>query len=238
MTTVQLNLLPDVKLLYIKAQRQRRLVISVCILVTAGSIALLLLLLSVDGLQHKHLNDLSKDITSENNQLSNKKNIGKVLTVQNQLQSLTSLHDQKPAASRVFEYLNQVTPASVSITNFTIDFTAQTATITGTSDSLSNVNKYVDTLKFITYTTDDQGSQAAPAFSNVVLSNFGLNTSASDTSQAANYTITLAYDKNIFDITKKVTLTIPSATTTRSEVSQPSDLFKVAPPAAPTGGSH
>jgi Tfp pilus assembly protein PilN len=233
---IQLNLLPDVKLLYIKAQRQRRLVLTVSILVTGGAIVLLLLTLSVNGLQKKHISDLSKDISDENSQLERKPNINKILTVQNQLGSLTALHDQKPAAARVFDYLNQVTPASVSLTSFTIDFTAGTATINGTSDSLSNVNKYVDTLKFITYTTSDNNT-ATPAFSNVVLSSFGLSSSAKDVSQAASFNITLAYDKNIFDITKKVQLTVPSATTTRSQVSQPSDLFKTTP-ATTTGGGR
>lgn len=240
---IQLNLLPDVKLFYIKAQRQRRLVISVSIIVSIAAVVLLLLMLSVDGLQRKHLGDLTNDINNENTQLQKKPNINKILTVQNQLQSLTALHDQKPAASRVFTYLNQVTPASVSITSFTIDFTQNTATIIGTSDSLSNVNQYVDTLKIVTYTSDTT-HKATPAFGNVVLSSFGLNTGAKDSSQAASYTITLSYDKTIFDITQKVTLSIPNTTTTRTQISQPSDLFKAAPvtPATPaattTGGSH
>lgn len=233
---IQLNLLPDVKLLYIKAQRQRRLVVSVSVLVSGGAIVLLMLLLSYGGLQKKHLNDLTKDITRENQQLSGKPDINKVLTVQNQLKSLTPLHDQKPAASKLFDYLNQVTPGQVSITDFTIDFTQNTVTITGTSDSLSHVNQYVDTLKLVTYTTNDKGSQPLPAFSNVVLSSFGLNTSAVNLSQAASYSITLGYDKTIFDITKKVTLAVPSSANTRSQLSQPSDLFQAAP--AGSGGSH
>jgi Tfp pilus assembly protein PilN len=234
---IQLNLLPDVKLYYIKAQRQRRLVISVSVLVTGSAVVLLLLLLSVNGLQKKHINDLTKDIKEENSQLEDKPDIDKVLTVQNQLQSLTDLHDAKPAAARVFDYLNQVTPASVSITTLNIDFTQGTATITGTSDSLSNVNKYVDTLKYVTYTTEDS-NKAAPAFSNVVLSSFGLSTGTKDASQAASFTITLSYDKTIFDITQKVKLTVPSATATRSQVNQPSDLFKTTPAAPTTEGSH
>jgi Tfp pilus assembly protein PilN len=225
---IQLNLLPDVKMLYIKAQRQRRLVVSVSILVTGGAIALLLLMLSVNGLQKKHLSDLTKDIKSENAQLQKKPDINRVLTVQNQLQSLTALHDSKPAASRLFTYLNQITPASVSITTFNVDFTQNTMSITGTSDSLANVNQYVDTLKKSTFTTPDNKSQQL-AFSNVVLSSFGLNSTTKDLSQAASYTVNLSYDPTIFDITQKVTLTVPTVTT-RAQVGQTSDLFKATPP--------
>lgn len=228
---IQLNLLPDVKLEYIKAQRARRLVLTVSILVGAAAIAVLALLLSVDGLQKKHLSDLNRDIGAESSKLQNEPQIDKILTVQNQLQSLTALHAGKPAATRLFDYLTEVTPAQVSINNFSIDFTKQTATITGTADALSSINKYIDTLKYTTYTSDSQSGNT-PAFSSVVLSSFSLNSSSKDSTQAANYTATLSYDKNIFDITQKITLTIPSLTTTRLGLQQPTDLFK-----APSSGT-
>ncbi len=90
---MQLNLLPAVKMEYIKAQRSRRLVLSVSVIVTIAAVALLLLLLSVSGLQKKHLSDLNKDIATESNKLQNEPQINKMLTVQNQLGSLTNLHD-------------------------------------------------------------------------------------------------------------------------------------------------
>lgn len=227
---IQLNLLPDIKLAYIKAERTRRLVLSVSFLVAGVAVVILLLLLSVDGLQKKHLSDLNKDIKSESSKLQKEPQINKILTVQNQLQSLTDLHAQEPAASKLFDYLNETTPTSVSISNFTIDFTQQTATITGTSDNLAHVNQYVDTLKYTKYTTGNSSSGSGQAaFSNIVLSSFSLNTGSQDASQAANYTITLAYDKTIFDNTQNAKLHVPDITTTRLSVDQPIDLFKAAP---------
>lgn len=231
---IQLNLLPDVKLDYIKAERSRRLVLSISVLVALASIVLLILMLSVDGLQKKHLNDLTHDITSESTKLQNEPQIDKILTVQNQLGSLTALHAQEPAAGRLFDYLNQVTPANVNITDLKVDFTQQTMTITGTADSLSNVNKYIDTLKYTTFTSTSN-PKSQPAFNNIVLSSFSLNNSSQAANQAANYTITLSYDKTIFDITQNVKLSVPSITTTRLSVGQPSDLFTAAPP-TPKGG--
>lgn len=234
---IQLNLLPDVKMEYIKAERQRRLVTSVAILVTIAAVVLLLLLLSVDGLQRKHLSDLNKDIKSESSKLQSEPQIKKILTVQNQLNSLTDLHAQEPAASKLFDYLNEVTPTSVNITDFTIDFTQQTATITGTSDNLAHVNQYVDTLKSATYAPEGSKS-SAPAFSNVVLSSFSLSTgSRTAASQAASYSITLSYDKNIFDITQDIKqLSVPSVTTTYLSTNQANDLFKPTPPSTTNGG--
>lgn len=226
---IQFNLLPDVKLEYIRAQRYRRLVFSVCILVSAASVVLLVLLLGVDGLQKKHLNDLNHDITSETHTLQNKPHINTILTVQNQLESLTGLHNGKPAADRLFEYLNELTPATVSINNFSADFTQYTMTITGTANALSSVNQYVDTLKLTTYSTTTSNGSSTPAFSNVVLSSFSLSNSSSSSgaSQPATYTITLSYDKNIFDITQTVGLSVPSVTT-RAQIQNPSDLFTAA----------
>lgn len=220
---IQLNLLPDVKLEYLRAQRTRRLAISVSVLVAVASVGLLVLLLIVDGVQYKHLHDLSNDITRESNQLQQQPDIGKILTVQNQLQSLSSLHNQKPAASRLFDYLNEVTPVNVSISSFHIDFTQQTASITGNADSLASVNKYVDTLKFTTYNTDS--AQNTNAFNNVVLSSFGLG--GGQGAQAANYSITLSYDRNIFDITQNPKLTVPNQVSTRSALESPADLFQI-----------
>ncbi len=229
---IQLNLLPDVKLEYIKAQRARRLVLSVSILVAGVSVVILLLLLSAGGLQRKHMNDLARDIKSGSDTLQKKPQINRMLTVQNQLESLTQLHSGKPAAARLFAYLNQVTPADVNINDFSIDFAQKTISITGTSGNLAKVNTYVDALKrakFIAGKQNGQNDQGHPAFSNVVLSSFSLNTDTQIAGEAANYTINLAYDPAIFDITQDVQLAVPSETVTRQSVGKPNDLFQAAP---------
>jgi len=238
---IQLNLLPDVKLEFIRAQRTSRMIISVALLVTAGAVTILVLLLSFGGLQKKHLSDLNKDITTKSSQLKNQPQIDRILTIQNQLASLNTLHDQKPAASRLFNYLNQVTPTQETISSFTVDFNAKTVSISGNADALSSVNKFVDTLKFTNYKVKGD-STVTPAFSNVVLASFGLTSPGPSTGGAndlppATFTITLAYDPAIFDITKSVKLTIPAKVTTRSEIDQPTALFKEAPKTS-TEASH
>jgi uncharacterized membrane protein len=208
----------------------RRTVLSVAVLASLISVALLVLLLVVDGLQKKHLSDLSSDIAKESQQLEQKPQIDKILTVQNQLQSLTALHDSKPAVSRLFTYLNQVTPANVNITNLAVDYTANTMTITGTSNALSSVNKYIDTLKFTTYSN---GANTSKAFSNVVLSTFGVSASSGN---QTTYSLTLGYDPAIFNITQDIALSVPSQVTTRAVLEQPQDLFQAAP--ATSGGGN
>ncbi|MEO7363885.1 MAG: PilN domain-containing protein [Candidatus Saccharimonadales bacterium] len=230
---IQFNLLPDVKMAYIKAQKMRRLILSIAVLVSVLSLALLGLVVVTNQLGKRHLADLSKDIASESRDLQGRKELNKILTVQNQLQTIGTLQDGRPAVSRLFGYLNQLTPSSVSITNYTSDLTAQSVTITGTADALSSVNKFVDTLKFTTFALPDDGPEVkTPAFKTVVLTTFSLGSSA-DKAQAASFTIDFSYDPSIFDITKKITLRIPSLVSTRSTTSLPTaDLFTTAPAGA------
>jgi len=152
--------------------------------------------------------------------------------VQNQLQALTSLHDQKPAASRLFSYLRQLTPSDASIAQLSIAFASSaTATsaggsagapnsvsITGAAKSLDVVNAFTDTLKFTTYKQSSGAS--ANAFSDVVLANF------SRTDSGATYTITANFDPAIFDGTNNTSLTVPNIISTRSVIEQPTDLFQ------------
>lgn len=224
---IQFNLLPDVKLDYIKAQRTRKLVFSMSFIVSACAVALLVLLLSASALQRKHLSDLSSDISKESKTLRAKSNIDTILTVQNQLDSLTALHDAKPAAGRLSSFLNALTPATVSISSLNIDFVTYTVVISGNADSLSSVNQFVDTLKLTSYSATDENKQTTkgPAFTSVVLSGFGVNNNTKDKSQSASYSITVVYDPIIFDVTKEVSLNVPTITT-HAQLQTASDLFK------------
>ncbi len=217
---IQFNLLPSVKLEYVKAKRNKRLTVLACLLVSGLSLTVFLILFfAVQGAQKKHSADLSKDIKAESAKLAGVQDLNKILTIQNQLNSLPDLHQKKPAAPQVFAYLKQITPSNVSVANLQVDFEAQTVTITGSADSINSVNTFVDTLKFTTYTAD--GGSATNAFSDVVLASFGRD------DKGASYQITMKFDPVIFDNTKQVTLTVPKGkVTTRSETEKPDALFQ------------
>src|SRR5690348_11777216 len=121
--TIQFNLLPDIKIEYLKARRQQHLVVLVAVAAAIVSITVYVLLVSVVyGLQKKNLNDLNTDINSASNELKDTKDLTRILTVQNQLKALPALHDKKVATSRLYNYLAQVTPSSSSITKLSADF--------------------------------------------------------------------------------------------------------------------
>lgn len=149
---IQFNLLPDVKLEYIKAQRTKHFVVAISVLASAASLGLfIILVLTVNVWQSKTIKDLSGDIKTTSSELKSTKDLNKILTVQSQLGSLSTLHSQKPASQRLFGYLSQVTPAKATISDITADFTLNTLSITGKAPSLDVVNTFTDALKFTSY---------------------------------------------------------------------------------------
>lgn len=217
---VQFNLLPSVKLEYIKATRTKRMVTSVAIIASAVSLSILaLLFINVNLVQKRHITNLTNDINNKVAQLEAIDSIDKVLTVQNQLTALTQLHQAKPATERVLPFLSKVTPQAASISETTVNFQDNTFSINGTADSLATVNKFVDTLKFTKYKVGDSGPEM-PAFSSVVLSTFSV------TNKDATYQIDFKFDPVLFDNTKQVELVVPNIISTRSQTEKPSDLFQ------------
>lgn len=220
---IQLNLLPDIKQEFVKARRTKRLVmVSSIVLTSVSLIIFVVLLLIVDVVQKQDLSNIDKDITTYSAQIRGTTNLNQILTVQNQLKSLPALNAQKPATSRLFGYINQITPVKVDITNLNIDYTLYTATINGSADSADTINTFVDTLKFTTYNAQasDGTKTTAKAFNNVVLSSFNRSTAQ------VTYSISLNFDPLIFDNTNTVSLTVPNIISTRSEVDQPKALFQ------------
>lgn len=213
---IQFNLLPDVKIAYIKAQRQKRLIVSASTIAVIASVAIFVLLFAFVNLaQKKNMNDLTKDIKSQNAKLMDTDNLNKILTVQNQIGALETLHGDKIMANRTLGYIQQVTPSQVSVTQLDVDYVAHTISITGRAESLAAVNVYADSLKFTTFTQEDESGENKRAFSDVVLASFGRN----DTNNT--YTITLNYDPTIFAQNAQVTLQVPQMNTSRSSVERP-----------------
>lgn len=227
----QFNLLPDIKLEYLKAQRNRRLVIAVSGVVAGVSIIAAGLLFTLTAVQKSQINNLNNDIQKQDHSLVGQKNLNDILTIQNQIHTLSQLHQQEPNAADLVTYLNQTIPTSASLSTFTIDFNADTINMSGSADSLATVNQLVDSLEFATYSINGSGSNAA--FSNVLLTSFGVQPN----STAASFSISLSFDPTLFNNTENIKLTVPSKVTTRSELGQPSVLF-IQPKSTNTSGGN
>ncbi len=201
---VQFNLLPNVKLEYVRTRRTKYLLTLISIVVSVAAIVVLLFsLFMVNVIQKKSLNDLNKDISTYSQQLQEVPDLSKILTVQNQLSTLTQLHDSKPVTSRLFDYISKVTPAQASLNKITIDFSDNSMNIGGSAPTLDTVSLFTDTLKVTEYTIEGD-TNPAKAFSSVVLSNFGRD------DKGATFTITMNFDLQIFNAANKINLVVPS----------------------------
>ncbi len=249
---IQFNLLPDIKLEYIKAAKLKRLVISISLIVIAVTVAIVGFMGSIYAARTSHLNALNEDIKKASEDLTGTGDISKILTIQNQLNSLPALHEQKPVASRIFDFLTLMTPSTVTLNEMEVNFVDSTLSFEGDADLLSHVNEFVDTIKFtnlyVTYTSE---KGATPTFT------FGevgpqeepkeeKNEQGEDISiyrvrgkafsevvlseftrndGKLSYEITAKYEPLLFDGTNKVELQVPQRVTTRSEVEKP--LFEI-----------
>lgn len=206
---IQFNLLPDVKLEYIKAKKTKRLVMVIASIVTFAAISVFaLLFISVNVVNKNQLNKLSKNITDKSKEVTQIPDVNKMLTVQNQLNSLSALHKEKPVTTRLPVFVQQLTPKDVNISELEADFTEKTMTIEGTSQTLEAVNRFIDTLKFTEFKV---GEEQKRSFSEVVLDTFERN------EKEAVYTIKLKYDVAIFDSANDVKLIVPTRSSADSE---------------------
>lgn len=212
---IEFNLLPTTKTEYVRAEKTKLLIGSISLIVSVLSVAVLALLVYyVDIVQKNSINKLSTNISNGVTKLNSYPNLDKILTIQNQANLLPTIQHQLFQPSRIFTYLSQLTPFNATISSLDQDLTKNTITISGNVDSIQTTNKFVDTLKYTTYSilSKSQGK----AFSDIVLSAF----------DKTSYTITLTYQPAIFLATNNVSLIVPNITTTRSVLDQPTDLFK------------
>lgn len=216
---IQFNLVPDVKQAYIKAQKTKKTVISLMLVATLISAGIFVLMLSiVYGVNKLQLSRADDSIKTNQQQLSKIQDLNKILTVQNQLQSLLSLNQSKNITSRMFDFIIQLTPASAGLSNLQSDFTTNTVQLTGNADSQKTINTFIDTLKFTTYKVDGTDS-GKKAFTAVLESNFGVD------QKGANFGISMQFDPALFT-SKNVSLNIPAGlSTTRSVLDDPSNVL-------------
>lgn len=202
---IQLNLLPDVKLEFVKTQQVKNRVVSISIIASVVALAFLaFMLVTVNYLQKQSIKNLDKDVSKYSTQLKGIDDLSNILTIQNQLNTISGLHDDKAVATRLFGFINQLTPSQASLSQINVDFVNHTIVFSGEAPSLDVVNLYTDTLKATTF---DSNGDTKKAFSGVVLASFGRDSSK------VSYTINFSFDELIFDSAQDVSLKVPAGPT-------------------------
>lgn len=144
---IEINLVPDVKQEFLRAQRTKNSIISIAILVGIGAIGVIVLLFSIVGGQMVKSALDDRTIASENDTLQDVEDLNNTVTIQNQLAQLAGMHDEKKINSRVFDVLSAINPPApndVRVSNLQLDPELKVLTIEG-----SAVNGYaaVEVLK-------------------------------------------------------------------------------------------
>lgn len=228
----QFNLLPDVKIEFLKAKQRMRIIVGVSVLAAAVSLVIFIALFSYVKFQSRHINALTTNIEGQVKVLKEIKDLDKILTVQNQLGSLPELHDNKQISSRLFDYLFLLTPNQATIAELQFDLTANTLLIKGNSDTFETVNKFADTLKFTEYTINTDPASSGRAFNNVVLQKFSVNNSENRKSAPVEYELLTSFDPKIFSNIKDavkdkpaIEIKAPNIISSRSAIEAPGSLF-------------
>lgn len=225
--TIQLNLLPDVKKEYLKAQKSKALVMSASVLVTLCAIGLsVLLFLYVTFGQQIQIGLIDNDIKSKTTELNNIQDIDKYLTIQNQLKALPELHDQKGIYSRLFNFLaimNPSPPNNVKLSVLQLSAADQSLVLTGTTASFESLNVFVDTLNNAEVTYKEPGAENAKTdkiFDSIVVQSSALARVNNATN--VSFTILAKYKLAAFDARNTdVNAKVPNIQTTPSITGSP-----------------
>ncbi|TAH33600.1 hypothetical protein EYC58_00510 [Candidatus Saccharibacteria bacterium] len=223
---IQLNLLPDVKKEFLRAQSARRKTIAISILVTiiaAGLTAVVAIYVYAVQNGIKYLQ--TEDIKSKSSELSSVKDIDKYLTIQNQLAQLSSLHGNKNNFSRLIDFLPRLNPAppqNIVLSNLDVDTTNTTINFKGRVSDYGALTTFKDTLTNATFTHMHNGEnvEATKLFSKVTIDSALYEKTS--TSSGVTFAITVVYDSAVFkQENTNVVVTVPNKETTGSVVGSP-----------------
>ena len=217
---IQVNLIPDVKLELIKAQRHRNVVISFSIIsmIAAGAVVVLLgLFLAGQMVTERAVTNNIKELDEE---FRDTRDIQKTVTVQNQLANIQTSHEQKAMMSRMFDLIVEAsakgTDNSVTLNTFSVDTETNTISLQAQTDkrgfSAAEVfRKNIEGMKM--YYVEAEGDKAPFEFkedhatkakdeqsvsiaNDVVLSD--LSYGSDEGQKTVSFRITFAYEPTLF----------------------------------------
>lgn len=220
---IQFNLLPDPKMADLKSSKISQIIISFTFLVSILAIVItVLLLLEVKVIQKHDIQKYNAEISTQNATLNQVPDLNAVLKINDAIQVLPTLYNGRPDVTRLPGYLSLITPANISLTSISLDFSTNSINISGDADSIDTINTFVDTLKFCEYTINS-GTTDLPAFSQVDLASYSYNPASTS---GQSFSVTADFSPVIFSSKEtSVQLVVPNKITTRSDLDQPTNLF-------------
>ncbi len=230
---IEINLIPDVKLELLRTQRQQRNVISISILLAIIAAGLVVLLaVYVFLVQGVAITLAQNAIDEESAQLQKVEDLSKTLTIQKQLEQISSLHDQKHVSSRVFDIMRTIVPTGtnrVSISQLGLDTESNTITIEGEAKNgypaLEVFKKTIAKTTF-EYVQDGTKQDALPIATDITDGDQRYG-EASDGSRVLRFTLSFTYPSELFATTSERGRVVApnNQNATDSAVGVPTSLF-------------
>ncbi|MCL2085563.1 hypothetical protein FWH09_01360 [Candidatus Saccharibacteria bacterium] len=106
----EINLIPNVKLQLLRMQKLRNMVIFYSVIVAAAVVGVIVILLLVLGGEKIASNTMTNTINREFADLSSRPGINEVLTLQNQMENIDILSNDRKILSRIFAFLDVSLP--------------------------------------------------------------------------------------------------------------------------------
>ena len=233
---IEINLIPDVKQEYLKAQSLRAKVVSISVLVSLvalGTIAFLAAYIGTQAVRDAYAEQSIKDeyakLMKDNPDLDN------IVTIQNQLANVTALNDKKQITSRILEVLSAINPAEpndVKMTAVTLDPADNTLSVEATAKNgfeAADIFKKTILNTQVTYTANDKES-TVPLTDTVDLGEVSYGTD-SQGAKVLRFTLSFEYaSKLLSNQVGSVKIVTPTAKidVTDSKIYVPDSLFSQA----------
>ncbi len=108
--TYEINLVPEVKAQMIKAQKMRNIVLFICIVVSSVAIGAVVILFGIKSGQDIAMSNQDKRMSTMSKKMGDYTELNDLVTIQEQLNGIAELVDQKTVLSRVFGALGVMLP--------------------------------------------------------------------------------------------------------------------------------
>lgn len=201
---IEVNLIPDVKLEFIKARRTRAKVVMLSVIICVASIGLVVVLcIYTFGVQTVRGVLADNSIKTEYAKLEKVEDISKVMTIQNQLSKISTLNDDKKMNSRLFDMLSAIIPPSpnqIQVSHLGVDAITKTVTIEGQAQNsyaaLEVFRKTIQNAK-VKFVDVDKNQQEVELASDINTSNTSYGEDASG-NKVLRFTISFTYAEELF----------------------------------------
>lgn len=233
---MEINLIPDVKMNLVRAQVVRSRVTTIAILSTvAMGVLVFIVALIAFGLQGVLIDSADKKINAEFQTFRDYNGAKQIISIQNQLSKIDSLHQSKPMTSRLFNLMvsiNDGSGDSVQISRLDFDNSTKTISIEGQSrDGYLGAEKfqkaiYNTRLAYTVNEGDAQAEESVPLTDKVVILEAASYRQDVTGAEVLIFNIGFSVDDLMFDYSTDVKLIGPGRKdVTDSTLAIPKEIF-------------